>query len=105
MDSRQQFEEWYSKKGKHNYLHLDLVDDEYIFRSGIDKSRRGEYVHEPAQDQWDSWQASRESLVINLPVMPKAQRSDEEATFSAGGCDMLSKCIKSIEAAGLKVTP
>lgn len=53
---------------------------------------------------WKAWQASRESLVINLPVMPKAQRSDEEATFSAGGCDMLSKCIKSIEAAGFKVT-
>lgn len=50
-----------------------------------------------------AWAASRESLVIELPPMPTAQRSDEEATFSAGGCDMRRKCSKAIEAAGLKV--
>lgn len=52
---------------------------------------------------WWAWQASRKVMVIELPEMPKAQRTDEEATFSAGGCDMLRKCKKSIEAAGLMV--
>lgn len=52
-----------------------------------------------------AWEASRARLLIELPPMPKAQRTDEEATFSAGGCDMRRKCLKAIEAAGLKVKP
>ncbi len=89
MDSRQQFEEWASDNGKWPQA-VERNGDSYKFMK--------------THTDWLAWKASRESLVINLPVMPKAQRSDAEATFSAGGCDMLSKCIKSIEAAGLKVT-
>lgn len=42
----------------------------------------------------------RASVVVELPKMPTAQRTDEEATFSAGGCDMLRKCRAAILAAG-----
>lgn len=54
---------------------------------------------------WWAWQQSRKALVIELPAMPKVQRSDEEETFSAGGCDMRRKCAKAIEACGLRVVP
>jgi hypothetical protein len=64
-----------------------------------------EYACMDTESDWLCWQASREALVIELPPLPKAQRSDEEATFSAGGCDMLRKCAKAIEAAGIKVQP
>lgn len=92
---RKEFEAWI--KSEWQKTSLNRCDAEYILSVG-------QYACWEVECCWRSWQASRESLVINLPVMPKAQRSDEEATFSAGGCDMLSKCIKSIEAAGLKVT-
>jgi hypothetical protein len=52
-----------------------------------------------------AWKASRAALVVELPKPPTAQRSDEEATFSAGGCDMLRKCQKALEAAGITVKP
>lgn len=72
----------------------------------IQLSRKDDsYSTSPLIYAWWAWQKARKDLAIDLPVMPKAQRSDEEATFSAGGCDMLRKCIKAIEAAGLKVKP
>lgn len=58
------------------------------------------------QAHWRAaWHSSREAIVIDLPPMPAAQRTDEEATFSAGGCDMRRKCADAIKAAGLKVKP
>jgi len=53
---------------------------------------------------WWAWKASREAVVIELPPVQMAQRSDEEATFSAGGNDMRRKVIKAIEACGVKAT-
>lgn len=67
------------------------------------KFNDGEYQGFTVQHCWEAWKASRDSLTIELPPMPKAQRSDEEATYSAGGCDMRHKCSKAIEAEGLKV--
>lgn len=66
-------------------------------------SERGVYVDYVVQVAWLSWRDSRAAMVVDLPAMPKAQRSDEEATFSAGGSDMLRKCAKAIEAAGVRV--
>lgn len=62
------------------------------------------YSTSPLIYAWWAWQQSRKEILIELPPMPLAQRTDEEATFSAGGCDMRRKCSKAIEAAGLKVT-
>jgi hypothetical protein len=110
MDSRKQFEEWYSKKGKYNYLHLDLVDDEYIYRSGINQVRSGEYVHESTQDQWMAWQASRESLVVELPRKDPLGtgtgdcgdgRPSEEQYIAAHCNAVLTQCQRAIERQGI----
>lgn len=55
--------------------------------------------------RWEAWQASRAAVVVKLPPVQMSQRSDEEATFSAGGNEMRRKVIKCLEAAGIKVAP
>lgn len=91
---REEFEAWYLDKfcgGQDRLFRCVNADQIYYFAE--------------VQSKWHAWQASRESLVIELPPMPTAQRSDEEATFSAGGCDMRRKCADLVKAAGLKVKP
>lgn len=58
-----------------------------------------------------AWQASRESLVIELPPAPPAPEEPEEAIDDShmdgyhAAVRMRSACEKSIKAAGLKVKP
>ena len=85
---RKEFEVWAESRG------LDL----YCSRDSV-------YEEAETQWAWSAWKASRAALVVALPLPPKAQRSDEEATFSAGGCDMLRKCQKALESAGITVKP
>ncbi|MHA6234240.1 hypothetical protein [Pseudomonas fluorescens group sp. PF-69] len=74
--------------------------------TAIQLSRKDDsYSTSPLIYAWWAWRQSRKAIVIELPPMPTAQRTDEEATFSGGGCDMRRKCSKAIEAAGLKVQP
>lgn len=55
MDSRQQFEEWMVEAA--DRFHPDFT------RRGIE----GEYQNVGIEHDWGIWQASRESLVIQLP--------------------------------------
>jgi hypothetical protein len=88
---REEFEAWAATKGWES--------------RNMKRRTDGGYDDWSVQPMWLSWQASRAALVIELPPMPTAQRTDEEATFSGGGCDMRRRCSKAIEAAGLKVKP
>lgn len=96
--SRQEFEAWFLS----NYSWF--IDNK---KGGYSLDRRSEepfqYVASIPHHDFRIWLASRESLVIELPAIEMAQRSDEEATFSAGGNNMRRKVIKALEASGLKV--
>jgi len=63
-------------------------------------SEAGLTIVDLANADADGYRNGRASVVVELPKMPTAQRTDEEATFSAGGCDMLRKCRAAILAAG-----
>lgn len=86
-----------------------------VMKCGTKDSPSDVYSYVETQAMWMAWQASRESLVIELPpVRPEptssgdALRSDgEAATWNIWVGDKLAKkeCREAIEAAGLKVKP
>lgn len=71
----------------------------------------GGYVNGEVQAAWLGWQASRETLVIELPPEPTVPDEPEEAIddsfmdgyYAAQG--MRNACAQNIKAAGLKVKP
>lgn len=97
-EMRKEFEAAAESKFKNVDFSICTAERGYIYSVG-------EYTQPALQTMWWAWQTSRAAIEVELPGMPKAQRSDEEATFSAGGCDMLRQCRKAIESAGLKVKP
>ncbi|QDD91894.1 hypothetical protein [Pseudomonas oryzihabitans] len=100
-DSREQFEAWYLAtfwQGREPDLDMLARDqnDGYVFRT--------------IQERWDTWQASRQALVVELPakishlphcqvgngfVLPEAEQYDEA----------IDDCRAAIEAAGVRVKP
>lgn len=54
-------------------------------------------------DYWLGWQASRESMVIDLPGA--FESAPPYACYEGGWNDMRDEVKESIEAAGLKVAP
>lgn len=59
-----------------------------------------DYYESPyANGAWDGWQASRESLVIELPTI----RAEDYCPLS--NVSYREECRETIEAAGLKVKP
>jgi hypothetical protein len=93
---REQFEEWYLAEYYEGCKECGL--------EWLSTELCGGYRYAEPAREWKVWQASRAALVIELPPVQMAQRSDEEATFSAGGNDMRRKVIKVIEACGVKAT-
>lgn len=83
--SREQFEEWFSDHGKHQYA--------------IEKSN-GNYILASANSAWQSWQASRAVIEIELP--PAVDGSNVPFAGNAWNA-YRSEAIESIRAAGIKV--
>lgn len=87
---REDFEAWHRAKyqTKHQTgrptrdMHNGVYDEKY----GPDEQ----------QDRWEIWQASRESLVIELPGACECCHGQAEI-------DMNEACAQAIEAAGLRV--
>lgn len=74
---REEYENWARAEG---YINLKRnVDNSYTFTS--------------ANMAWVGWQASRESLVIELPPITRMESE---------GCDALLNCAHLIHAAGVK---
>lgn len=110
---REQFEQW--AKDRYNWhLHDDARDSEDRTLA----SWNGEiYGNRIVEGMWQSWQASRESLVIELPEPEPFDISAEEslemdldeyeALEARHGAQWQTfrKCKKAIEAQGLKVEP
>lgn len=63
MDSRQQFEDW-------------VVGRKVVKKHGakLNTGSDGTYCDYRINDRWLAWQASRESLVVELPPLEKSQQ-------------------------------
>jgi hypothetical protein len=72
-----------------------------LFSRGPD----GEYLSVAESHAWWGWQASRESLVIELPEAPNDQRTYSSAVFCDGAKHMRNLCSNAIKAQALKVKP
>lgn len=71
----------------------------YASRNGMRLNRRagdGKFIQQRTQTAWETWQASRESLVIQLPESGFFSQLDHPQ-------DAVGVCRNAIEAAGLKV--
>lgn len=87
--SREQFEAWYAKYMK---LHVSWYNDGNI-RNDLTTCEDGSYVRTSVRNKWESWQASRVSIEIEVPHIDEAEtRSELRDVF-----------IQSVEDLGLKV--
>lgn len=92
MSMREEFEAW---SANHDYL------------GGIDlhKAVSGDYADMDLQHAWESWQASRQNIVIELP------KDHDIQVYSESGITILDsgyshiQLVRAIEAAGVKVKP
>ena len=82
-ESRKQFEEWFSDKGKYPKATEKL---------------KGEYLLASARAAWDGWQASRAAIEIKLD--DKVMVEDE---FDKGHNGAIEYCAEAIRSVGLKV--
>jgi hypothetical protein len=99
---REEFEAW-------------AIEDAVSTGRTLSFERGGEWYlgkdHQAMNLGWAAWQASRETLVIELPPEPTVPDEPEEAIddsfmdgyYAAQG--MRNACAQNIKAAGLKVTP
>ena len=82
--SREQFEAWARDENK--WL--------------IDRDSFGNYIYGFVRDSWNSWQASREAVVVELPSPMDAP---PYASYEGGWNDMRDEAVDGIEEQGLKV--
>lgn len=85
MDSRQQFEAWFRQE----------IDQYQSFRT----SPSGFYLNSNCQAHWHVWRASRQALVVELPI-PDSKSHDPLYICAFG-----QSCREAIEAAGVTVKP
>lgn len=87
---REQFEAWHS--GRYGW---PLRNYAYYWNGTC-------YEDEEFQLAWDSWQASREAVVVELPAERRIRHMptpDENSSYN----EALENCREAIEAQGLKV--
>jgi len=85
-------EEFEAYSGEHEFLSVCPVE----------RSVSGKYKDFDLQCAWETWQASRESLVIELPALKKPTSWE---SYDNAWNTTIGECRKAIEAAGLKVKP
>lgn len=78
--SREQFEEWFSDRGKNQYA-IEKLNGNYILAS--------------ARSAWQSWQASRAAIEIELPDSWHDEYMDNVVNYD--------ETVKAIRIAGIKV--
>ena len=94
MSSREQFEAWACK-------HWPYLAQEIRYRRTslpADDPRYMNYVSYDLQAAWDAWQASRQALVVELPVA-------EDFTDIEDAMYVVHRCEEAIKAAGVRVKP
>lgn len=87
MTSREKFEEF--------------IDENFGFKKDRFRMFRGEYQSQFTKQMWESWQASREAVEVELPKRREYvdTLSDHELGFNIA----LKQCAEAIRAAGIKV--
>lgn len=86
---RKDFEEWAASKGFNTKLREDTSSSDTFF------------AYETEQ-RWVCWQASRESLVVELPEVPRTACGGNEWIKQIAKDEYKNKCIKSLESQGIK---
>lgn len=86
--SREQFEKWFSDQGRHPYA--------------IEKSN-GNYILASANSAWQSWQASRAAIEINLPDITDKTYQSKHIPGGFRSEAFWLDTRKVIRAAGIKV--
>ncbi|EGT0656892.1 hypothetical protein JAG27_000583 [Proteus mirabilis] len=87
--SRQQFECWYFNNHHHEQKYP------------LHKDESGEYFYDGARKAWEAWQASRDSLVLNLPAREKNKGNYD--FFTDGYNSGISACEISLLDNGVKI--
>lgn len=92
---REEFEAWVLGKWPKTRLKKISAESGAIYSVG-------NYVDPTVQLSWETWQASRECLVIELPKPRVARGYGEQVAEALGFNDGINYCEESIHAAGVK---
>lgn len=84
--SRQQFEAWFSVNQNN---HLDQLK----------RDQRGNYFYIVTRTAWEAWQASRESLDVELPQRKGVCHNE----YESGYFDGIDECEKILISNGVKI--
>lgn len=102
MTSREQFEtSWLRRGGEESDL-VRYPENHHEAGSG---NVGGQYVVDEVQGHWQTWQASRSSIEIELPTTTEVHPFGPSAAkmFCELHKNTVAECAKSILAAGLKI--
>ncbi|ELY5808705.1 hypothetical protein SNN52_003759 [Cronobacter sakazakii] len=94
-ESRKQFEESWLRRGGESSDLIRYPENHHEIGSG---NIGGQYVMDDVQSHWQTWQASRAAVEIELDA--KVMVEDE---FDKGHNCAIDYCAEAIRAAGLKV--
>lgn len=73
---------------------------DYLGGVELDRTISGNYADIDMQHAWQSWQASRECLVIELPE--KCEYADDQGDYAKGHRQGIRSAVDAITAAGVK---
>lgn len=102
MTSREQFEaSWLRRGGEASDL-VRYPENHHEVGSG---NVGGQYVIDDVQGHWQTWQASREEIEVELPTTIEVHPFGPSAAKMFCGLhkNIVEECAKSIRAAGLRV--
>lgn len=87
--SRQQFECWYFNNHRHEQKYP------------LHKDESGEYFYDGARRAWEAWQASRESLGVELPT--KEPNPSQDNYYAFGYNRAIAESIEMLNRQGVKI--
>ncbi|EPF5351511.1 hypothetical protein ACSS4C_000598 [Cronobacter sakazakii] len=102
-ESRKQFEESWLRRGGESSDLIRYPENHHEIGSG---NIGGQYVMDDVQGHWQTWQASRAAVEIELPdgvTTREALDAGYTCDYAAGMDDGIEACEDAIRAAGLKV--
>ena len=93
---REQFEEYARSKN---------IDASMVIMYACYPPRFARYADRDVQEKWELWQASRESVVVELPSLREVIMGRRENEYDSGTNNGIELCREALEAQGLKVAP
>ncbi|ELM8713371.1 hypothetical protein Q2S97_004620 [Escherichia coli] len=100
-ESRCQFEESWLRRGGESSDLIRYPENHHEIGSG---DIRGQYVMDDVQGHWQTWQASRAAIEIELQKPKKGQLpGDYHIGYDSGAESQYESDVEAIRAAGIKV--